>query len=598
MQPMIDYISRFINSVSGIKALLLDQHTSGMVGMVMPLSELLAREVYYVNGIDSPTHQNDDPSSSSSSSIPSHTPHTPPAQLHHMKAVVFIRPIQHSVDSLKRIIKQNTYKEYHVFFSSFVSDDLLRSLSDVDEAGVVHQVNEYFGDYFAVANSLFSLNCPSTCPLSLSPASFWVSGEKLIFERNVAGILSIMLAMRRRMDVRYSEGSELVKMVAHDAVRRMTDETDLFTFNQRDDTPLLLLLDRRDDPVTPLLHQWTYRAMLHELLGIHNNRVTFEQRENDKSTHKEVVLSPQLDSFYRQAMFNNFGDLGAAIKTLVKDYQRTTKSTAVLETIEDMQRFVDKFPELRAHSNQVSKHVSLVTELAHIVESRQLMSVSELEQELACSDDHGTAIEKVERVLANPKLNFDDKLHVTLLYALRYENARHEIPKLKKTLRDCATNQYEQRRVNAIDEILRYAGSRHRAGDLFSNKTLLSKAAGLISGGLRGVENIYTQHKPLLAETIGNLLAGKLKNTTFPFVEAASYKNKYKTIVAYIVGGVTYEEAQYVHTLNESNSGVRVILGGSTIHNSRSFIDDLLHIDAEERAILLHPARNPPKDRT
>jgi len=28
-----------------------------------------------------------------------------------------------------------------------------------------------------------------------------------------------------------------------------------------------------DDPVTPLLQQWTYQAMIHELLGIHNNRV-------------------------------------------------------------------------------------------------------------------------------------------------------------------------------------------------------------------------------------------------------------------------------------------------------------------------------------
>lgn len=37
--------------------------------------------------------------------------------------------------------------------------------------------------------------------------------------------------------------------------------------------PLLLILDRRNDPITPLLSQWTYQAMVHELLGIHNGRV-------------------------------------------------------------------------------------------------------------------------------------------------------------------------------------------------------------------------------------------------------------------------------------------------------------------------------------
>jgi len=35
----------------------------------------------------------------------------------------------------------------------------------------------------------------------------------------------------------------------------------------------LLILDRRNDPVTPLLSQWTYQAMVHELLGINNGRV-------------------------------------------------------------------------------------------------------------------------------------------------------------------------------------------------------------------------------------------------------------------------------------------------------------------------------------
>lgn len=54
----------------------------------------------------------------------------------------------------------------------------------------------------------------------------------------------------------------------------MTDQTlkSLFDTN-RPDPPTLLLLDRRNDPVTPLLHQWTYQAQVHELLGITNNVV-------------------------------------------------------------------------------------------------------------------------------------------------------------------------------------------------------------------------------------------------------------------------------------------------------------------------------------
>lgn len=43
---------------------------------------------------------------------------------------------------------------------------------------------------------------------------------------------------------------------------------------------LLLVLDRVDDPVTPLLTQWTYQAMVHELLTIKNNVVDLKHCKN------------------------------------------------------------------------------------------------------------------------------------------------------------------------------------------------------------------------------------------------------------------------------------------------------------------------------
>jgi vacuolar protein sorting-associated protein 45 len=40
-----------------------------------------------------------------------------------------------------------------------------------------------------------------------------------------------------------------------------------------------LMVDRRNDPVTPLLSQWTYQAMVHEMLGITNGRVKIDGEE-------------------------------------------------------------------------------------------------------------------------------------------------------------------------------------------------------------------------------------------------------------------------------------------------------------------------------
>src|SRR5260221_8557949 len=58
---------------------------------------------------------------------------------------------------------------------------------------------------------------------------------------------------------------------------RIQSESSLFDFRLTQVPPLLLILDRRNDPVTPMLSQWTYQAMVHELLGIRNGRVDMSQ---------------------------------------------------------------------------------------------------------------------------------------------------------------------------------------------------------------------------------------------------------------------------------------------------------------------------------
>ena len=46
-------------------------------------------------------------------------------------------------------------------------------------------------------------------------------------------------------------------------------------------------------------------------------------------------------------------------------------------------------------------------------------------------------------------------------------------------------------------------------------------------------------------------------------------------MIIFIAGGVTYEEARCVHEVNASKHGVKIILGGSTMLNSASFLEEL-----------------------
>merc|ERR1711957_424282 len=114
-----------------------------------------------------------------------------------------------------------------------------------------------------------------------------------------------------------TKSSPLARSLAkdvHDAI--LSDQIHHF----RGGGPLLLVLDRMDDPVTPLLSQWTYQAMVHELIGIKDNRVDLKHVESLSEEMKEIVLSGIDDSFFRRCLNHNFGDLSAEIQSLVKKF--------------------------------------------------------------------------------------------------------------------------------------------------------------------------------------------------------------------------------------------------------------------------------------
>lgn len=95
-------------------------------------------------------------------------------------------------------------------------------------------------------------------------------------------------------------------------------------------------------------------------------------------------------------MYLNLGDLGINIKSYVDEYQLKHKSSMNIESIDDMKKFMEDYPEFRKLSGNVTKHVTLVGELSRIVNKESLLEISELEQSLACSDNHSMDL-KVRR---------------------------------------------------------------------------------------------------------------------------------------------------------------------------------------------------------
>jgi len=321
------------------------------------------------------------------------------------------------------------------------------------------------------------------------------------------------------------------------------------------------------------MNQWTYQAMVHELLGIRNNRIDLSSVPGIPRELREVVLSAEHDDVYRKNMYLNFGEIGSNIKSLMDEFQKSAKSNQKLESISDMKAFVENYPQFRKLSGTVSKHVTVVSELSRLVGEHCLLEVSELEQDISARSDHTLHLQSVRNLLSNPKVRSIDAARLVLLYILRYErNASSDIKGLRNMLQSRGADDVL---IKLVYNIVNYAGATVRGSDIFGqNKNALAKTKKFMKG-LKGVENIYTQHKPLLHETLDNLIKGKLRDQQFPYLGKDILRDKPQDLIVFMIGGITYEEAIAVYELNRANPGVRIILGGSTIHNTQSFLDEI-----------------------
>jgi hypothetical protein len=53
---------------------------------------------------------------------------------------------------------------------------------------------------------------------------------------------------------------------------------------------------------------------------------------------QEIILSTDQDPFYRNQMYNNFGDLGISVKELVDDYQKKMQTHKNVQTLGEHRR--------------------------------------------------------------------------------------------------------------------------------------------------------------------------------------------------------------------------------------------------------------------
>ncbi len=185
----------------------------------------------------------------------------------------------------------------------------------------------------------------------------------------------------------------------------------------------------------------------------------------------------------------------------------------------------------------------------------------------------------MQKLIQNPSVPSDSKVGLVALYALRYDKHPNTALAMLVDLLGAAGG-VPSRRADMVAKVLMYRNSLQHSQapggitDIFESSGIFSGAKAL--RGLKGVDNVYTMHSPTLESTLQDLIKGKLRDQQYPFADGGgSTRDKPQDIIVFMIGGATYEEAKSIASINASSPGVRVVLGGTNIHNAATFLEEV-----------------------
>lgn len=569
-----------IGNDSKVKVLLLDQDTTPIISMMATQTELLQNEVYLVEKVENKDRD----------------------VMRQLTCLVYVKPSEETIDCLAHELENPRYGEYHIFFNNIVHKSQLEKLAEADSLELVVKVEEIFQDYQIINEQLFSLDLNNKRLFDLRQETL-IWNQDYLNETN-KNLISLFLSLKLKPDIiRYDSKSKICLKLAEVLEKEVNGNLNsLFEFPNDSSLPTqLIIIDRNDDPITPLLQPWTYQSMIHEYIGIKRNLVNLSSIPNIDDSLKMVTLSSKQDSFFKDTMYLNFGELGDKVKQYVSNYKDKAQINNNIDSLDDIKEFIAKYPEFNKLSGNVSKHMALVGELDKKLKDLDIWELSEVEQNLTVHNDNNEDYNSVLKLLRDPNLNNYYKLKLACIYLLRFDEIHGTTQTNNTKFIEKITELIDALKVSLPIEDINYL---HKFRNFFQKRqqqshdsqTTVEKKDDLLTelakkfntrmdtrnriniGGNEMSDNVYMQHIPKLSAILSDLSQNKLDENKFAvYKKSCSNLPPPQDVIIFIVGGVTLEESRFVYQFNKAmvNDRMRIIFGGTSIINSKDYLDSL-----------------------
>lgn len=371
----------------------------------------------------------------------------------------------------------------------------------------------------------------------------------------------------------------------------------------------LVITDRAMDLQAPLVHEFTYQAMAHDLLPIkEGDKVTYRTTVNANSPEaeeKDMELSDK-DKIWVDNRHRHMKD---TIDKLMGDFRKFLEAnphfanedadTTNLNTIRDMLAGLPQFQEMK---EAYSLHLTMAQECMNIFQYQKLPDIASSEQTLATGLDEDyrkpkNVLDAVVRLLDDEIIQPADRLRLIVLYCLYRDGVVLE--DIKRLLAHASLPQQD---VDVLTSLQALGGRtiRPELKDVKQPRAVLfpkdPKAAAMANE-----EYSLSRFEPVVKSVLDNLTKGTLDQTDFPYVGGPQNPNEdllaaqsgslragqprwattgrrppenRQRIIVFMAGGATYSESRACYEI-ANEKGRDVILATSHMLTPQLYIRQL-----------------------
>ncbi|KAL3693252.1 hypothetical protein R1sor_006903 [Riccia sorocarpa] len=530
--------------------------------------------------------------------------------------------VQASAGNIQRIVldaSRGVYQTFHLNFASSLPRPLLEELAGGTlKQDCLHRIAKVYDQYLefiTLENGLFSLSQPDTY-VRLNDPSVEEKDVIGVVDGIVNGLFSVLVTLGVVPIIRCARGgpAEMVATLLDTRLRdHLVSRNNLFTeaghMGSSFQRPVLCLFDRNFELSVAVQHVWSYRPLVHDVLGMKLNRVTAQPEPGTpggkgKAAPKSYELDDS-DSFWVANWNAPFPKVAEEVKNQLEKYKQdveeVNRTTGVgnegdfgeeelMGNTKHLMSAVNSLPELTERKRMIDKHTNIATSLLGEIKGRHLDNYCTLEEDMLtrASVDKHVAVTAIKG-----KGTKADKLRLAIVYLLAMETTvPAEVEAVEAALREAEVDLspflYVKRQKSLtfshVSAAAAQAGSRGQFADWserFYGQAISAVTAGvknLLSGGrqlaiTRAVESLM---EAKVASDTDNYLLFDPRGPKGMGTSMGTSKGPFKEAIVFMIGGGNYLEYSSLQEFAQRQQPAKNIIYGTTeILSGQEFVDQL-----------------------